>query len=206
MNLADIQRHVGVTPDGKWGPATAAAIAKALGLRSAIAGLSAFDRWLPEILKHEGGFVNHPKDPGGATNKGVIQRTYDSWRDRKRQPRQSVRSITDAEVAAIYRRDYWDAVKADDLPVGVAYAVFDLAVNSGVKRAARYLQGAVGVAEDGVVGPATIAAARARDPDAIVNAICDRRMTFLRGLETFATFGKGWTRRVTDVRAKALAV
>lgn len=163
-----------------------------------------FDHWLPHILKHEGGYVNHPKDPGGATNKGIIQRTYDSWRDRQGQPRQSVRNITDAEVAAIYRRDYWDAIKGDDLPAGVDYCVFDFAVNSGINRAAKYLQAAVGVAQDGAIGPATIAAAKAQDAAKLVNAICDRRMAFLRGLGTFATFGKGWTRRVTEVRALAL--
>jgi lysozyme family protein len=116
-----------------------------------------FAHWLPHILKHEGGWANHPRDPGGATMKGVIQRTYDSWRDRQGQPRQSVRNITDADVAAIYRRDYWDAIKGDDLPAGVDYCIFDFAVNSGINRASRYLQRAVGAGEDGAIGPATLA-------------------------------------------------
>lgn len=202
--LADIQKKVGVTPDGVWGPATMSAVAKALGIESQPVSGDRFAHWLPHILKHEGGYVNHPKDPGGATNKGIIQSTYDSWRDRQGQPRQSVRNITDAEVAAIYRRDYWDAVKGDQLPAGVDYCVFDFAVNSGINRAARYLQGAVNVAQDGKIGPATIAALGSRAPTAIINEICNSRMAFLRGLSTFPTFGKGWTRRVEEVRALAL--
>lgn len=202
--LADIQNHLGIPADGKWGPQTLAAVAKALGVESQPIIGDRFAHWLPHILKHEGGYVNHPKDPGGATNKGIIQSTYDSWRDRQGQPRQSVRNITDAEVAAIYRRDYWDAIKGDDLPAGVDYCVFDFAVNSGINRAARYLQGAVNAAQDGKIGPATIAALGSRTPQAIINEICNSRMAFLRGLSTFPTFGKGWTRRVEEVRALAL--
>lgn len=202
--LADIQNHLGIPADGKWGPQTLAAVAKALGVESQPITGDRFAHWLPHILKHEGGYVNHPRDPGGATNKGIIQSTYDSWRDRQGQPRQSVRNITDAEVASIYRRDYWDAIKGDDLPVGVDYCVFDFAVNSGINRASRYLQGAVNVIQDGKIGPATIAALGSRTPQAIINEICNSRMAFLRGLSTFPTFGKGWTRRVEEVRALAL--
>lgn len=201
--IADIQRHVGVTPDGLIGPSTIAAVAKALGISTSLGG-RAFVRWLPEILRHEGGYVDHPKDPGGATNKGITQSTYDGWRDRQRQPVRSVRQITDAEVSAIYRRDYWDAVKGDDLPLGIDYCVFDFAVNSGINRASRYLQRAVSVAEDGRIGPQTVAAAQMADHRAVINAMCDERMVFLRGLRTFPTFGKGWAARVADVRTKAL--
>ncbi|CAB4140039.1 zliS Lysozyme family protein [uncultured Caudovirales phage] len=155
---------------------------------------------LPRILKHEGGYVNHPKDPGGATNKGIIQRTYDSWRDRQGQPRQSVKAITPAEVAAIYRRDYWDAVKGDDLPTGVDYAVFDFAVNSGINRAAKFLQRAVGVADDGVIGPATLAAVAKADASDTVAKICDARLAWLQTLPHWPTFGRGWGSRVADVR------
>lgn len=203
--LADIQRRVGVTPDNVWGPNTAKAIASALGMTGAVTlPLDRFSHWLPHILKHEGGYVNHPKDPGGATNKGVTQKTYDSWRDRQGQPRQSVRSISDSEVSAIYRRDYWDAIKGDDLPAGVDYAVFDFAVNSGIDRASRYLQEVARVAADGKIGPATLAAVAALSPANVINSLCDARMAFLRGLRTFPTFGKGWTTRVSEVRALAL--
>lgn len=205
MTLADIQRRVGVTADGKWGPQTAKAIASALGMvEEASTSTDRFTARLPLILKHEGGHVDHPKDPGGATNKGIIQRTYDSWRDRQGKPRQSVRLISDDEVAAIYRRDYWDEVKGDDLPAGVDYCVFDFAVNSGIDRASRYLQAAVGANQDGKIGPATIAAAKAREAHIIIDDICDRRMAFLRGLKHWPTFGRGWTSRVEDVRDKAL--
>lgn len=191
----------GFTPDRI--AALDAAIAGGVTASVAPAG-DRYSLCIPLVLAHEGGYVNHPADPGGATNKGVTQKVYDAWRDKQGKPRQSVRSIVDAEVHAIYRRDYWDAIKGDDLPAGVDYCVFDFAVNSGINRAAKYLQAAVGVAQDGAIGPATIAAAKAQDAATLVNAICDRRMAFLRGLGTFATFGKGWTRRVTEVRALAL--
>lgn len=201
--LADIQKRVGVEPDGKWGPNTAAAVAKALGMTD----VPATDRYalcIPLVLKHEGGYVNHPKDPGGATNKGITQKTYDGWRDKHGQPRQSVRSITDQEVQAIYRRDYWDAISGDSLPPGVDYCVFDFAVNSGINRASRYLQEVVRVPADGKIGPATIAAAKALPARDVVNRVCDARMAFLRRLDTFPTFGRGWTARVDEVRVKAL--
>lgn len=200
-SLADIQRHVGVAADGKWGIRTATAIAKALGMASP----TAFDKWLPHILKHEGGYVNDPLDPGGATNKGVTQETYNDWRTRQGKPSQSVKAITGDEVSAIYRRDYWDKVKGDELPSGLAYAVFDFAVNSGVNRASRYLQRAVGVKQDGVIGPATIAACNALNAAAVINRLCDDRLAFLKQLPTFHRFGRGWTARVGDVRKQALA-
>lgn len=206
MRLEDIQRHVGVEADGKLGPQTLAAIAAALGVPANSQGPSGdrYSQCIPLVLKHEGGYVNHPADPGGATNKGVRQKTYDGWRDRQGLPRQSVRNIADDEVQAIYRRDYWDAVRGDDLPAGVDYAVFDFAVNSGINRASRYLQDVVRVAADGRIGPATLAAVKAMEARDVVNRLCDARMAFLRGLNTFPTFGKGWTARVDEVRVKAL--
>lgn len=162
-----------------------------------------FDAALALVLVHEGGYVNHPADPGGATNKGVTQAVYDAYRRGKGQPTQSVRYISTAEVGAIYRFLYWARTRADELPAGVDYVVFDFAVNSGVDRSSRYLQRAVDAAEDGKVGPATLAKAAAQDPRQLIDELCDARMAFLRGLRTFATFGKGWTRRVTEARAKA---
>lgn len=165
-----------------------------------------FDKALAAVLIHEGGYVNHPRDPGGATNRGVTQAVYDDWCGDKGLPRRSVKDITPAEVMAIYKRSYWDAVKGDDLPAGVDYAVFDFAVNSGVGRAARFLQRAVGAAEDGKIGPATLNAAKAMACDCLVDGVCNARLTFLKGLSIFDTFGKGWARRVEDVRAKAKAM
>lgn len=162
-----------------------------------------FDAALAAVLVHEGGYVNHPRDPGGATNKGVTQAVYDDWRQGKAMPKQSVRDITPAEVMAIYKRQYWDRIRGDDLPAGVDYCMFDFAVNSGTNRAARYLQRAVGVSEDGQLGPVSLKAAAAMGADCLVDAICNARLTFLKGLSTFDTFGRGWTRRVQDVRAHA---
>lgn len=162
---------------------------------------------LAAVLVHEGGYVNHPRDPGGATNKGVTQRVYDDFRVNNGLPPRSVRYIAQEEVERIYKRQYWDAVRCDDLPAGVDYCIFDLAVNSGTNRAARFLQRSVGVLEDGKIGPVTIAAVKAQAPNLLVDLICDERMCFLRSLSTFGTFGKGWTRRVSDVRdhAKGMA-
>lgn len=121
---------------------------------------AAFPGCLRFVLDKEGGFVDHPNDKGGATNKGVTQAVYDAWRRRRSLLPQSVRLITDDEVAAIYKREYWDRVGGDQLPAPLALAVFDGAVNSGVSRAARWLQRACGTVVDGVVGPGTLAAAK----------------------------------------------
>lgn len=162
-----------------------------------------FDRALAAVLVHEGGYVNDPQDPGGATNKGVTQVVYDDWRQRQGLAKRSVRQLADDELKAIYRREYWDRIKGDDLPSGVDYATFDFAVNSGVSRAARFLQTAAGVAADGSIGPATLAAVR-KEPAFVISTLIDKRETFLRSLGTFARFGKGWLARCAGVRAMAL--
>lgn len=165
-----------------------------------------FATCLRKVLVHEGGYVNHPKDPGGATNKGVIQRTYDAWRRSKGLPTQSVRNITDAEVEAIYRRDYWNKVSGDQLPRGVDYVTFDAGVNSGPSRGVKWLQRVLGVAQDGAAGPKTQAAANASNHRKTIVDMCAARMSFLRGLGHWSTFGKGWTRRVSEVEAGAVAM
>ena len=161
-----------------------------------------FEKALALVLEHEGGYVNHPKDPGGATMRGVTQAVYDAYRKVRGRPSQSVKFITDEELRAIYKFQYWDKVHGDFLPTGLDYAMFDFAVNSGVGRASKYLQAVLGVAQDGQIGARTLAAIT--NPVSIINALLDRRMGFLRNLRTFLTFGKGWTRRVHGVRAKAL--
>jgi lysozyme family protein len=162
-----------------------------------------FDKALAAVLVHEGGYVNHPRDPGGATNRGVTQAVYDDWRVAHGLPEQGVRDITQAEVMAIYKHRYWDKVRGDDLPSGVDYCVFDFAVNSGIGRASRYLQETVGVAADGKIGPTTLAAVKAKPADELIDSICDARMSFLKRLTIFDTFGKGWSCRVSEVRDKA---
>ena len=150
----------------------------------------------PWVLAYEGGFVNHPKDPGGATNQGVTQRTYDAYRRRIGHATQSVRLMDNVERDTIYRVQYWDAIKCDDLPSGVDAAVYDFAVNSGPSRAAKYLQKIVGVKQDGVIGLQTLDAVTRMDSTQVIGRLCVDRIAFLRGLRTWPTFGKGWMRRV----------
>ena len=164
-----------------------------------------FARCVAIVLKHEGGYVNHPSDPGGATNMGITMRTLRNWRGVDVAP-DDVRALTEQEARAIYRAWYWNAVKGDDLPAGVDLAVFDFAVNSGVGTAARRLQAVVNAQQDGAIGPRTIASVHARAPSEVVDNLCDARMAFLRNLATWTTFGRGWERRVADVRQKALAM
>lgn len=158
-----------------------------------------FARCLDEVLKHEGGKVDHPKDPGGRTAYGVTQATYDAWRKKQGLSTRDVFKIERAEIEAIYRNEYWDKVKGDDLPPGVDLAVFDFAVNSGVSRAAKYTQRIVDVAQDGVIGPATLTAIRNYNGPLNID-LCDERLRFLRALSTWDTFGRGWSARVNSVR------
>jgi lysozyme family protein len=160
---------------------------------------------LARVLVHEGGYVNHPADPGGPTNKGITQRVYDSYRKGKKLAPRSVKAITSDEVADIYDRQYWDAIKGDQLPAGVDYVVFDGAVNSGPGQSIKWLQRALGPLytgrADGIVGLGTLAALKAvNNLDSLIDRICALRLAFLRALTTWRTFGGGWTRRVSEVR------
>jgi lysozyme family protein len=162
-----------------------------------------FTSSLAVTLKYEGGFSNHPQDPGGATMKGVTQRVYDAWRRKHGLQPRSVRQLGQDELEAIYRRDYWDRCRCDDLPSGVDLAVFDFAVNSGPVRAIKTLQAVIGVAADGVVGPRTLAASKRAGTG---EAVCAARLAFVRRLRTFPTFGKGWTSRINDITKKVRAL
>lgn len=165
-----------------------------------------FSRSLAKVLKSEGGFSNHPQDPGGATMMGVTQRVYDAYRDRQGQPHRSVRYIDTAELQDIYRSCYWNTARLDKFPAGVSYVVFDGNVNSGVKQSVLWLQRALGVNADGVVGPATIAAANSHpNHDKLIADILAFRLAFLKALKTWKTFGKGWAARIADVKATGQA-
>lgn len=158
---------------------------------------------LARVLRHEGGFVHHPKDPGGATNKGITLATYRRYIN----PSGSIsdlKKITPAQVEKVYKEQFWDEVAGDLLPSGVDYAVFDFAVNSGPSRAIRHLQMAVNVEPDGKIGAVTLAAVMKADKAETINRICNTRLQFKKRLKTWATFGKGWSRRVADVREYAL--
>lgn len=162
-----------------------------------------FDHCLEMLLKHEGGYVNHPKDPGGRTNLGVTQRVYEAWVGRE-VTEQEMKDLTVEDVAPIYRANYWDAVWGDHLPSGVDWSVFDWAVNSGPARATKALQRIVGAVSDGVVGPKTIQAVMDMDPVKIIDMMYEERQRFYQGLSTFDTFGRGWTRRNKETRQAAL--
>jgi len=157
-----------------------------------------YAKCLAQVLKYEGGYVDHPRDPGGPTNKGITQAVYDDWRKSQKLPTQSVRAIADSEVAAIYKNLYWDRISGDLLPAGVDFAVFDYAVNSGVNRAAKTLQAVVGVTQDGVIGPATIEATKTY----VAMAVTNKRLAFMQSLSIWSTFGKGWSARIADVKAQ----
>ena len=158
---------------------------------------------LSHVLSSEGGFVNDPQDPGGATNEGVTQKEYDIWRTANHQPVRSVKLIDPNEVEAIYRGTYWYACGADQLPHGVDYCTFDCAVNSGPHQAVKFLQRAVCVNDDGLLGPVTIAAVNAADPRRVINSLCSERIAFLETLPTWGHFGDGWSNRVNSVEITA---
>lgn len=158
---------------------------------------------LQHVLKSEGGFVNHPKDPGGMTNLGVTARVWSDWVGHEASEKE-MRELTPEKVAPLYKRKYWDAIRGDDLPSGVDYCVFDCAVNFGPGRAAKMLQEVVGVKPDGGIGPITLAAVKAVDPIVLINKYADKRLQFWQSLPTFETFGKGWTRRGNEVKEAAL--
>lgn len=154
------------------------------------------------VLKHEGGYVNNPHDPGGRTNLGVTQRAWEAYLNRD-VTETEMRALTPDIVKPFYKAMYWDKIKGDQLPAGVDYATYDLAVNSGTRRAAKYLQEIAGVFADGIIGPKSIDAIEALDPEQTVEVLCDMRLNFLKRLTTFDTFGKGWSARVAEVKAKA---
>lgn len=160
---------------------------------------------LGKVLVHEGGWADHPADPGGATMKGVTLRTYQRFFGTSKS-KDDLRNITDEELARIYREGYWDKCRCDDLPEGLDYAVFDAAVNSGPGRSARWLQAAVGATRDGSIGPRTLEMVAAHDPVDAIRDCCDRRLRFLQSLDTWPDFGGGWGRRVASVRSDAVAM
>src|SRR5690606_31383462 len=119
-----------------------------------------FQQALEKVLKHEGGFVNHPADPGGATNKGITLATYRRYIKRNGTV-DDLKALTTEQAGKVYKAQYWDKVRGDDLPSGLDYAVFDFAVNSGPAKAVKELQKVLGVTQDGIIGPITLEAARA---------------------------------------------
>ena len=164
-----------------------------------------FEVCMGYVFGHEGGYSNHPLDPGKATNLGVTQATLAAWRKRPVTV-DEVKRLTRAEAERIYRAQYWDTIRGDDLPPGVDYAVFDISVNSGPGRAARFLQQALRIESDGVVGSKTIAAAASVSDVGLARDVCARRLAWMRTLKTWRTFGRGWGSRVAEVQRVAVAM
>ena len=156
-----------------------------------------YDKCLETILHHEGGYVNHPKDPGGETNLGVTKRVYEEFGGTK-----DMKDLTVEDVAPIYKKGYWDKMKGDELPNGLDLCVFDFGVNAGPGRAAKYLQTMIGTVADGGIGPNTLAKLKEYvEEHGLAKSIDnyqEARQAYYEKLSTFATFGRGWTRRVDE--------
>jgi len=164
---------------------------------------ASFDESLALVLAHEGGYVEHPRDPGGVTNLGITKTAFEAFSGAPATVEQ-MRDLTPALVRPIYRKRYWEAAHCDELQRGLDYCVFDCAVNSGPGRASKLLQQALGVTTDGVIGKQTLAAIQAVPAPGLIHDMCEARLKFLRGLTTFDTFGSGWKRRVEEVRTRSI--
>lgn len=164
-----------------------------------------YDRSLARVLKHEGGYTNHPSDPGGPTNFGITIHDYRRY-IKANGTAADVRDMQLADAAKIYHARYWDALRCDELPAGLDYAVFDYGVNSGIGRAAKVMQRLLGIGSGTAMTDAVIAAVRKASAAALIERLCDERMAFLKSLRTWPVFGAGWSRRVAEVRRDALAM
>ena len=161
-----------------------------------------FDHCLDMLLEHEGGFVNHPKDPGGMTNLGVTRATYEQFLGRAATEAE-MRALTPKDVGPLYKSEYWDKARCDDLPSGLDWAVFDWGVNSGMGRPAKAVQRIVGATPDGAIGPKTVKAIFDFDAKDTVEKLYDARQRFYESLKTFETFGRGWSRRNDETLKQA---
>ena len=168
--------------------------------------MSNFNKCLEIVLHHEGGYVNHPKDPGGMTNMGVTKRVYEEWVGYS-VSENTMQNLKEEDVAPIYKKNYWDRVKGDQLPNGLDLVVFDFGVNAGTGRAAKYLQAMIGTVADGGIGPNTLGKIKEYIDhyglEQTISSYALMRQNYYESLETFDTFGRGWTRRVSEVTEKA---
>lgn len=153
-----------------------------------------FDTAFQRLLGHEGDFVDHPADPGGATRWGITERVA-----RTAGYRGDMRQFPVEIAKQIAKHEYWDAVRADDLPAGVRYQMFDAAYNSGVRQAVIWLQRACGADADGVIGPKTLLAVKTQNVDVLRQRMLSQRLRFLTNLKNWDSFGKGWARRIADL-------
>lgn len=156
-----------------------------------------FPKCLSVILRKEGGYVNDPHDAGGETNMGISKRAF---------PDIDIKNLDIELASAIYKKYYWNQVKADQLPDGLDLVLFDGAVNSGPTQSVKWLQKALGIKEDGVIGPITLVALQGADTASVIDKVLDQRLAFLKSLSTWSRFGKGWGARVEDIRKLAHAM
>ena len=164
-----------------------------------------FEQCMGWLLEHEGGYVNHPNDPGGETNLGVTRAVYEQYAGRQVMDGE-MEGLTHDDVYPIYKENYWDRVRGDDLPSGVDLSVFDWGVNSGTSRSAKALQRIAGVEQDGGIGPMTLQAVLEIEPAEIIEQMHHMRDSFYRSLSTFDTFGRGWIRRNDETKEQALGL
>jgi lysozyme family protein len=165
---------------------------------------STYDEALRRLLVHEGGYTNHPSDPGGPTNFGITIQDYRKY-VKPNATAADVRAMKLDQAKAIYRIKYWDAQRCDELPAGVDYSVFDYGVNSGIGRSGKVLRRVLGLPDNtSTVTDQVLAAVAKRDAKAIIVAINDERLRFLKSLKTWPVFGAGWGRRVAEVRSFSL--
>lgn len=164
-----------------------------------------FEKSLEMLLHHEGGYVWHPKDPGGETNLGVTRAVYEQWVGRQVMDGE-MKALTVADVAPIYKTNYWDKIKGDDpmMASGLDFAAFDWGVNSGTGRPARVIQKYIGATQDGAIGPKSLARLAENDPVKVIQYLYEQRQKFYERLPTFETFGKGWTRRNQETLKAAM--
>ena len=162
-----------------------------------------FDESLKMLLHHEGGYVWHPKDPGGETNLGVTRAVYEQWVGRQVMDGE-MKALTVEDVAPIYKTNYWDRIRGDDLPSGLDFAAFDWAVNSGTGRPAKVIQKYISAKQDGAIGPKTLALVAENDPSNMIQYLYEQRQKFYERLKTFERFGKGWTRRNQETLKAAM--
>jgi lysozyme family protein len=167
---------------------------------------STYEVCLPLLLAHEGGYTNHPSDPGGPTNFGITIYDYRKY-VKSNATAADVRAMTLDEAKRIYHDKYWEAQRCDELPPGVDYVIFDYGVNSGIGRSGKVLRRALKLPDNSsAVTDAVIAAARAIDPTILITVICDERLRFLQSLKTWPVFGAGWGRRVAEVKSAAMTM
>jgi len=162
-----------------------------------------FEQSLKMLLKHEGNYSFHPDDPGGETMKGVTRAVYEQWVGRQVMDGE-MKGLTVADVAPIYKTNYWDRIRGDDLPSGLDFATFDWAVNSGTGRPAKVIQRYISAKQDGAIGPRSLALVAENNPSDMIQYLYEQRQKFYERLKTFETFGKGWTRRNQETLKAAM--